>query len=136
MSSLKDQLNRRKEKLGLSQHTSIHVRPSLLFDAKDAAKIDIHSLYHLSLSGLTELKKEDPRFKSFETTLFSPSSKEVSRELQTKEVNKRLDESIETFLHLLSPFFLKKSAHKVLEYLIRRYRYEWNYPLIFQICTH
>lgn len=126
MSSLKSQLEKKREAFP-SQQTSIHVRASLLFEKKDAAKIDLHSLYHLSLSGLEQLKKFDSRFKAFELTLFSPASKEVSRELQTKEVNKRLDESIEAFLLLLSPFFLHKSAHKVIEYLIRKYWYVFTF---------
>lgn len=121
MSSLREQLNKKRETLP-SHQSSIHVRASLLFEKKDAAKIDLHSLYHLSLSGLEQLKKIDARFKAFEVTLFSPASREVSRELQTKEVNRRLDESIDALLQLLSPYFMHKSAHKVLEYMIRKYR--------------
>jgi U3 small nucleolar RNA-associated protein 10 len=41
--------------------------------------------------------------------------------MQTTETNRRLDEAIETFLSLVSPFFLLKASHKCLEYLIRRY---------------
>ena len=95
----------------------------MLFDKKDAAKIELDAVYQLALGGLEVLKKNEPRLKPFEATLFSPSAKEMSRELQTKEANARLDESINTFLSLLAPFFLEKHTHKVLEYLIRRYRF-------------
>ncbi len=45
----------------------------------------------------------------------------MNRESQTTEANRRLDEAIESFLSLVSPFFLLKASHKCLEYLIRRY---------------
>lgn len=108
---------------------SIHVKASILFDKKDAAKIDLDSVYQLALGGLEVLKKQEPRLKPFEATLFSPATKEFSRELQQKETNDRLDESINTVLSLLAPFFLEKHAQKVLEYLIRRYRYVFPLPL-------
>lgn len=123
MSSLLDQLRKRQNETVQSAGVqSIHVKASLLFDKKDAAKIELDAVYQLALGGLEMLKKLEPRLKPFEATLFSPSTKELSRELQSKEANDRLDESINTFLSLLAPFFLEKHAHKVLEYLIRRYR--------------
>ena len=44
----------------------------------------------------------------------------MERSIQTKEVNDKLDEVIEEFLCLLSPYFLLKPAHKTLEWLIYR----------------
>ena len=121
--SLLDQLRKRQSEAVTSVGVqSIHVKASLLFHKKDAAKIELDAVYQLALGGLEVLKKNEPRLKPFEATLFSPSAKEVSRELQTKEANARLDESVNTFLSLLAPFYLEKATHKVLEYLIRRYR--------------
>ena len=121
MSSLLEQL--RKRRLSETQERSLHVRPSLLFDGKEAARIELTALHLLALDGLEQLKKLDPRIRSFQKTLFSEASKEFTRELQTKEVNQKLDESLRNFLVLLSPFFMLKGAHKVLEYLIRQYKY-------------
>lgn len=126
--SLLEQLRKRQSEVVTSSAIqSIHVKASLLFDKKDAAKIELDAVYQLALSGLEVLKKLEPRLKPFEATLFSPSAKELSRELQTKEANERLDESINTFLALLAPYFLEKHAHKVLEYLIRRYEYVFQH---------
>lgn len=122
--SLLEQLRKRQNETVLSPALqSIHTKASLLFDKKDAAKIEIDAVYQLALGGLEVLKKHEPRLKPFEAVLFSSSAKEMTRETQSKEVNSRLDESINSFLSLLSPFYLEKHTHKVLEYLIRRYRY-------------
>lgn len=129
--SLLEQLKKRQIEIGsvTSGIQTIHVKASLLFDQKDAAKIELDALYQLALGGLEQLRKIEPRLKPFEATLFSFSGKEISRELQTKDVNARLDESINIFLSLLSPHFLLKPSHKVLEYLIRRYRFVKFYSI-------
>ena len=51
----------------------------------------------------------------------------MNRALQTNEQNKKLDDSIDSFMSLLSPFFLMRPAHKALELLVRKYRvHEYN----------
>lgn len=64
----------------------------------------------------------DGRFSPFASTLLNESSKSFERNLQTKEVNENLDKSIHSLLRLLSNYFLLKPTHKILEYLLRRYR--------------
>jgi U3 small nucleolar RNA-associated protein 10 len=96
---------------------------SLLFDFRQAANIDLETIYEIGIEGLNELTKYDERFAPYEDSLFSKDGKELERQLQTTEVNKKLDESIGHFLRLLSPYFLLRPAHKALEYLIRRYRF-------------
>lgn len=59
-------------------------------------------------------------FAEFERSLFSESSKFVERSVKTKAENAELDESIEEFLLLLSPYFLLRPAHKALEWLVYR----------------
>ena len=61
-------------------------RPSLLFDAKEAADIDIETIYALGTNGLEELINIDQSFADFETNLFQESCKEFERTVQTKEV--------------------------------------------------
>lgn len=64
----------------------------------------------------------DERFTPFLDSLFSESSVGMERDLQTKEMNEKLDKSIHSFLMLLSNYFLLRPAHKAFEYLLRRYR--------------
>jgi len=69
--SLLDQLRKRQSEAVTSVGVqSIHVKASLLFDKKDAAKIELDAVYQLALGGLEVLKKNEPRLKPFEATLF------------------------------------------------------------------
>ena len=97
-------------------------KASLLFDAKEAADIDNETIFSIALNGLEELKVIEPGFSSFDNSLFGDASKSLERTLQSKEVNEKLDQHITKFLKYLSPYFLLKPAHKVLEWLIRRYQ--------------
>ncbi|XP_064605769.1 LOW QUALITY PROTEIN: HEAT repeat-containing protein 1-like [Liolophura sinensis] len=96
-------------------------RSSLLFDPKEAAQLDKETFFALGLNGLEELENIDSEFEQFEETLFSESSQTFERSVQTKEVNQTLDANISDLLIRLSPYFLLKPAHKVLEWLIFRY---------------
>lgn len=75
----------------------------------------------IGLSGLEDLEKLDERFTEYRESLFSLSSKQFERSVQTSDVNKKLDEVIEKFLVLLSPYFTLRSSHKALEWLVNRY---------------
>lgn len=96
-------------------------KTSLLFDPKEAASIDRETFYEIGLSGLAELKKINPCFADYEHTLFSLSSKDFERSIQTKDANKKIDKSVKSFLIKLSPYFLLQSSHKALEWLINRF---------------
>ncbi|RMX40131.1 hypothetical protein pdam_00002238 [Pocillopora damicornis] len=97
-------------------------KSSLLFDSKEAADIDNETVFSIGLNGLEELKVIEPAFKMFEKSLFGDNSMSLERSLQTKDVNEKLDKHISKFLQYLSPYFLLKPAHKVLEWLIRRFQ--------------
>lgn len=118
--SLAEQL----KKLTLPQ-TSLLVhekkRASFLFDPKEAANLDRDAVYELGMAGLHELKALNPKFADFETTLFSLLSKSLERSVESPEANEKLNEHIQRFLLMLSPYFLLKPAHKVLEWLIYRF---------------
>ncbi|XP_059533364.1 HEAT repeat-containing protein 1 isoform X1 [Myotis daubentonii] len=94
---------------------------SLLFDPKEAATIDRDTAFAIGCTGLEELLGIDPAFEQFEAPLFSQLAKTLARSVQTKAVNKQLDENISLFLTHLSPYFLLKPAHKCLEWLIHRF---------------
>lgn len=97
-------------------------RASLLFDPKEAADKDRETIYEIGLSGLEELILLNPAFTEFEATLFDHTSRDFQRAIETSEVNERLNKTIGKFMLQLSPYFLLQSAHKALEWLIRRYQ--------------
>ncbi|KAK5580523.1 hypothetical protein RB653_000543 [Dictyostelium firmibasis] len=97
-------------------------RDSLLFGAVEAANIDLDSVLAMGQEGLSELINIDSRFKCFQLTLFSENSKSFNRILENKIENDKIDLEINKFLELQSNYFLLSSAHKSLEWLIRRYR--------------
>src|SRR5690349_21186878 len=104
MTSLLAQLNK------LSEETPVEARKrpflSLLFEAQQASNLDLETIFAIGREGLSELIKIDERFRPYEDSLFNNSSKTLERELQTREVNKRIDNSVNSFLQLLSPYFL------------------------------
>ena len=97
-------------------------RPTLLFDAKEAADIDISTIHCLGVNGLEELISIDISFSDFEIFLFNESCKDFERTVQTKEYLEVVDQKISAFLRRLSPYFLLKPAQKCLEWLIRAFR--------------
>ncbi|XP_068621237.1 HEAT repeat-containing protein 1 [Battus philenor] len=109
-------------------------KASLLFDPKEAALKDRETFYEIGLSGLKELTALYEGFRVYEDSLFSVSSKEFERAVQSKEVNQNLDQTIEKFLLQLSPYFLLQSSHKALEWLVNRYHiHEYNQDSIMML---
>ncbi|XP_068649643.1 uncharacterized protein At3g06530 [Aristolochia californica] len=97
-------------------------RPSVLFEPKQAADIDLETILSIAVSGLESLAGLNSRFSHFKDTLFSRKSSETDREMLGIEENKKLDVSISVYLRLLSGYLHVPSALKTLEYLIRRYK--------------
>ncbi|KAL0403042.1 UNVERIFIED_CONTAM: hypothetical protein Sradi_1945000 [Sesamum radiatum] len=97
-------------------------RPSVLFDAKTAADIDLDTILNIALSGLEVLISMEERFRNYKNDLFSYQSKELDRELVGQEENNRINASISSYLRLLSGYLELHSSLKTLEYLIRRYK--------------
>ncbi|KAJ9574702.1 hypothetical protein L9F63_008137, partial [Diploptera punctata] len=97
---------------------------SLLFDPREAAKFDRDTFYEIGISGLEELVKLNPKFEEFHSSLFDLSSRCLERSIEDKKANKKLNKIIRRFLLLLSPYFLIKSAHKALEWLVNRFHIE------------
>jgi U3 small nucleolar RNA-associated protein 10 len=98
--------------------------PSFLFDARAAADTDSETIYDIGLSGLAELKAVDDRFAGFEETLFKSvpgGARALDRKAQTAGQNEQLDASVALLFRVLSPYFVQTAAHKVIEYLVRRY---------------
>ncbi|KAG5192598.1 hypothetical protein JKP88DRAFT_351774 [Tribonema minus] len=89
--------------------------------ADEAADVDLETVREGAVSGLNHLAQVDDRFAVFEDTLLSKAALSTPRELQTLEDNKALDKQLAALLRLLSPHFLQRHCHLVLEYLIRHY---------------
>ncbi|KAL6651157.1 hypothetical protein ACP70R_010082 [Stipagrostis hirtigluma subsp. patula] len=123
MASIASQLQAIKSALGAAPEPARRpiTRPSVLFDPKEAADIDLRAILPIALSGLEHLTSVDERFARYSNTLFSETSLEVNRELQTPKENDKLDKSISSYLRLLAGYLQLPAALKTLEYLIRRY---------------
>lgn len=121
MTSLEKQLTSLREK-NISNDPLHQGRPSLFFSSKEAAKIDVNDIYEAAINGLQVLIQYDERFSIYLTGILHQSSITLQRELKSKDENNVLDIEIKSLLELLSLFALESSTHKVLEYLIRRYR--------------
>lgn len=117
-----------------SIYQEVKQKASLLFDPKEAALKDRETFYQIGVSGLKELIALYEGFRVYEDSLFSITSKDFERAVQTSEVNQNLDQLIEKFLLQLSPYFLLQSSHKALEWLVNRYHiHEYNQDAILML---
>jgi U3 small nucleolar RNA-associated protein 10 len=98
-------------------------KDSLLFSAVKAARLSYDDILIIGQDGLNELVSIDSRFSNFSSSLFHAKNVQQNREQLSKKENEEIDEQIQQFCLLLGPYFMLKSAHKALEYLIRRYKY-------------
>ncbi|XP_022736221.1 uncharacterized protein At3g06530 isoform X4 [Durio zibethinus] len=97
-------------------------RPSILFNPKEAADIDIDTILNIAWSGLEVLGGVDERFRDYKNYLFSHRSKELDRELMGVDDNNQINASVSSYLRLLSGHLQLPASLKTLEYLIRRYK--------------
>ncbi|KAF9617505.1 hypothetical protein IFM89_036709 [Coptis chinensis] len=97
-------------------------KPSIIFDPKEAADIDLDTILTLSLTGLEALVQIDNSFGSYKNSLFSSRSRDTDRELLGVEENNKINDSISSYLRLLSGHLQLHSALNTVEYLIRRYK--------------
>lgn len=97
-------------------------KPSLFLTEKEAAGIDTEIVYDACIKALTTLSQYDSRFDSYLEDILHSSSINFQRELKTSDENKILDAKLNKLLIHLSLFASTSESHRVLEYLIRRYR--------------
>ena len=97
-------------------------RASLLFKPRDAEALDVNAVFDIGVNGLAELAVSDSRFSAFELDVFSATWRTADRELQDATANAEINARLAALLRLLSPHLLERAAHKVLEYLIRRFK--------------
>lgn len=113
--------------------------PSLLFSFQFANKIDTDTVYEIGYEGLLSLSKTQDKFIPYFKSLFSSTSKYFNREMLPKTETKSIDNHLKSLLYELSPFFLSKPSHQVLEYLIKVYKvnlYLCDDMLMSFLCYH
>ncbi|KAK6199568.1 component of small subunit processosome [Scheffersomyces amazonensis] len=125
MSSLSDQLKAINDKtasvaLDRKSRSQIHSR-SLIFDSKVAGTQDFDFLLQLGLEGLDELSDIDSRFSRFRGSLFSDTSVNFDRNVQTKDMLNQINKNIDAFLNLVAPYYVLNPSLKALEWLVRRF---------------
>ncbi|XP_055858614.1 HEAT repeat-containing protein 1 homolog [Episyrphus balteatus] len=126
MTSLSQQL-RRLAVPQTSNLVDLKKRPSILFEPDVAATKDKKTIYDLGCQGISELIALNSAFKQFEDTLFEQTSLNVERAVEDPAFNVKLNRNIKKFFHHLSPYFMLRSSHLCLEWLIRRYMvHEYN----------
>ncbi|KAG7662173.1 UTP10 [[Candida] subhashii] len=126
MSSLASQLKSIQDKtatvaLDRKSRSKVHSR-SLLFESKVASTQDYEFIYQIAYEGLEELCELDSRFTKFKQTLYSETSINLDRTLQTKEIVDQLNKNIEAFLTLIGPYYNLIPAVKAVEWLVRRFQ--------------
>lgn len=122
MTTLEDQVNLLRQRNVGSAQPVHRGRSSLFMASAEAAGVDMQTVLDAAQNGLSTLSQYDGRFGTYSDSLLHPSSVSLQRELKTKEENAALDKEIHGLLSLLSLFASELPAHKVLEYLVQRYR--------------
>lgn len=100
----------------LKQHSK-----SLIYEPQVAQDQDFSFIHAVGVEGLRDLVSLDSRFAQFENNLFSDTSIDVDRYVQTQEQNDLLDKAISAFLSLIGPYLMLSPAVKALEWLVRRF---------------
>jgi U3 small nucleolar RNA-associated protein 10 len=96
---------------------------SYLFTGREADAHDLESIHALASNALIQLSVLNSSLTQFESHLFSDSVKGLDRTLLGVQANAELDRNIEGFLAMLGPYLLESPTGKVLEWLVRRFRY-------------
>uniref|UniRef100_M4BUD0 HEAT repeat-containing protein 1 n=1 Tax=Hyaloperonospora arabidopsidis (strain Emoy2) TaxID=559515 RepID=M4BUD0_HYAAE len=100
---------------------------SFLYDQREAARLDDETIYNLAWNGLLELKQLDARFDELDAdasvaALFSRQRIHFHRAQSSKQDEHELNSALGKVLDALSAYFILDAAHKVLEFLVRRYQ--------------
>ncbi|XP_015910084.2 HEAT repeat-containing protein 1 [Parasteatoda tepidariorum] len=117
-------LARQLKKLAAPQSSLLlqnRLRKSLLFDPGYAATLDRDIIFAYGVCGIEKLTEINPLFSIYKESLFNNNFCELERSVQTASINKKLDDIIEQFLRMLSPYFLNAASAQALEWLIFRY---------------
>lgn len=126
MTSLSQQLKGIAEKskavaLDRKRRTKIH-SVSFLHDSIFAATQDYESIYYDAIEALDRLEALDHRFGKFKNTIFSVTSIQIDRQVQSQEENENLNKTVNAFLSLLAPYWHLAIAVRAAEWPLRRFQ--------------
>jgi U3 small nucleolar RNA-associated protein 10 len=96
---------------------------SYLFSAKDANTLDADAVFHLAKAAFAAYAAIRRSIQPFEEPLFSQAAKAIDRTRLTVAENERLDNVIGRCLLVLSQDLLESSVSKLIEWLVRHFRY-------------
>lgn len=96
---------------------------SYLFTGREADQHDIEAIHALGVNSLIHLSSVHPALTKYEELLFSDRAKDTDRTLLPTEEAEELNKTIEEFLWLLSPYLLEPPTGKIIEWLVRRFRW-------------
>ncbi|CCK73519.1 snoRNA-binding rRNA-processing protein UTP10 NDAI_0G05360 [Naumovozyma dairenensis CBS 421] len=126
MSSLSDQLkqvanNSATVAVDRKRRQKLH-SASLIYNPKTAATQDYDFIFEHAIKALNELIEIEPKFQIFTKSLFSESSINIDRNVQTKQEIRDLDNAINGYLLLASSkWHLTPTLHAT-EWLVRRFQ--------------
>lgn len=126
MSSLSNQLaqiasNNATVALDRKRRQKLH-SASLIYNSKTAVTQDFDFIFDNAVNALNELIAIEPKFEIFAKSLFSEASMSIDRNVQSKEENILLDNTINGFLLLASSkWHLTPTLHAT-EWLVRRFQ--------------
>ncbi|KAH9906385.1 hypothetical protein F4778DRAFT_645378 [Xylariomycetidae sp. FL2044] len=119
-----------KATLDIKAQKAAHSK-SLIFEPRVAAAQNFQTLYGICREAYEELCQLDPRFVSYNTTIFSEQSQHEDRSQMTTAENAELDKKIESFLRLAGARLRLMPAIRGIEWLIRRFRiHEYNTAIL------
>jgi U3 small nucleolar RNA-associated protein 10 len=101
---------------------------SYLFTGREADQHDLDSIHALGTNAFLKLCSVDQRLRSFEYDLFSDRARALDRTLLGREEDEKLSGLIGQFLGLLGPWLLEAPTARVIEWLVRRFR--WVHTVI------
>lgn len=107
--------------LDRKRRTKIH-GVSFLNDPTIAATQDYETIYYDALDALERLESIDRRFGKFKNSIFSLTSIQIDRHVQSQEENENLTKTINAFLSLLAPYWHLAVAIRAAEWPLRRFQ--------------
>lgn len=109
---------------------------SYLFTGREADQHDLDSLHALASNAFLQLRQLNPSFRTYYDSLFSDAARSIDRTLLGGDEAKELNGSIARFLPLLGPWLMEAPSGKVLEWLVRRFRYVASNSLTLSFVTN
>jgi U3 small nucleolar RNA-associated protein 10 len=106
-----------------SQPRRRHYAYTYMFTEKEAAQHDLDSIYALAQSGYTALLLVNPKLSKPGEFLISNAARTMDRTVMSREQVNDLRLAITAFLRQLSKYLLESPTNKVMEWLVRRFRY-------------